>query len=114
MIPPIKGIDLKGIHVLKKVPDADEIIALLDNSVSHKAVIVGAGLIGMEMAEAWFQWLRSYHCRSAGRLLAALADDEITDLVAKHVKSKGVTLKLGQKIMAFEGDGGKVQLADYR
>jgi rhodanese-related sulfurtransferase len=45
------------------------------------------------------------------RVLAALVDDEISDLVAKHMQDKGVILKLGQKITGFEGSEGKVSHA---
>jgi len=112
VIPPLKGIDLKGIHVVKRVPDADDIIALLDKSVSKKAVIVGAGLIGVEMAEALVA--RGFivtMVEALERVLAALLDDEISDLVAKHLQDRGVVLKLGQKITGFEGSDGAVSHA---
>jgi NADPH-dependent 2,4-dienoyl-CoA reductase/sulfur reductase-like enzyme/rhodanese-related sulfurtransferase len=112
VIPPIKGIDLKGIHVLKRVPDADEIIALLDKSVSKKAVIVGAGSIGVEMAEALAaRGFAVTIVEALERVLAALLDDEISDLLAKHMTDKGVVLKMGQKITGFEGSDGKVSIA---
>lgn len=112
VVPPLKGIDLKGIHVLKRVPDADDIIALLDKSVSKKAVIVGAGLIGIEMAEALVaRGFAVTMVEALERVLAALVDDEISDLVAKHMTDKGILLKLGQKITGFEGSEGKVSHA---
>ena len=112
VVPPIKGIDLQGIHVLKKIPDAEEIIALMTASVTHKAVIVGAGLIGMEMAESLVtKGFEVTVIEALDRLLSAIADEEITDLLARHVKSKGVILKLGQKIVAFEGELGRVKHA---
>ena len=112
VIPPLKGIELKGIHVLKRVPDADEIITLIDKSVSKKAVIVGAGLIGVEMAEALVaRGFAVTMVEVLERVLAALVDDEISDLVAKHMTDKGVVLKLGQKITGFEGSESKVSHA---
>ena len=86
------------------MPDADDIIALLDKSVSKKAVIVGAGLIGIEMAEALVaRGFAVTMVEALERVLAALVDDEISDLVAKHMTDKGILLKLGQKITGFEG-----------
>jgi NADPH-dependent 2,4-dienoyl-CoA reductase/sulfur reductase-like enzyme/rhodanese-related sulfurtransferase len=106
IVPPIKGINLQVIHVLKKTPDAEEIMALMTASRTHRAVIVGAGLIGMEMAESLVtKGFEVTVVEALDRLLAAVVDEEISDLVARHVKSKGVTLKLGQKIVAFEGEG---------
>ena len=110
VVPPINGINLQGVHVLKKIPDAEEIMALMAASRTHKAVIVGAGLIGMEMAESLVtKGFEVTIVEALDRLLAAVADEEITDLVARHVKNKGVTLKLGQRIVAFEGEGGRVR-----
>ncbi|MCX6004670.1 MAG: FAD-dependent oxidoreductase [Chloroflexi bacterium] len=112
VVPPIKGINLQGIHVLKSVPDADEIITLISESVTKKAVIVGAGLIGMEMAEALTaRGLAVTMVEALERVLPAVLDAEIADLLANHMKNKGVTLKLGQKIVAFEGEDGKVRRA---
>jgi len=112
VVPPITGINLQGIHILKSVPDADEIITLISASVSKKAVIVGAGLIGMEMAEALVaRGLEVTIVEALERVLPAVLDAEIADLVASHMKNKGVTLKLGQKIVAFEGGNGRVQRA---
>jgi len=112
VVPPLKGIEFKGIHVLKRVSDADEIIALPDKSVSKKAVIVGAGLVGVEMAEALVaRGFTVTMVEALERVLAALLDDEISDLVAKHLTDKGVVLKLGQKITGFEGSEGKVSHA---
>jgi rhodanese-related sulfurtransferase len=42
------------------------------------------------------------------KVLAALLDGEMSDLVEKHMKDKGVILKLGQKLAGFEGDTGKL------
>lgn len=109
VIPPLKGVDLKGIHVVKRVPDADQIIALLEKSVSKKAVIVGAGLIGVEMAEALVaRGFAVTVVEALERVLAALVDDEVSDLLARHMTSKGIILKMGQKITGFEGSDGSV------
>lgn len=110
VVPGLPGIDLKGVHVLKRVPDADEIIALIGQSVTKKAVIVGAGLIGVEMAEALVaQGFQVTIVEAMDNVLAALLDNEMSDMVAKHMREKGVMLKLGQKLTAFEGEAGKVK-----
>ena len=109
IMPPLKGLDLKDVHVLKRVPDADRIIDLLDKPVAKKAVIVGAGLIGVEMAEALS--IRGFNVTMVevlDRVLASLLDSEISDLVEKHLRDKGVVLKLGQKVSRFEGTDGRL------
>jgi len=111
-VPPIEGINLRGVHILKRVPDADEIIGLMTESVAKKAVIIGAGLIGVEMAEALV--VRGFEVtmvEALDKVLPALLDDEIAGLLANHMKSKEVVLKLGQKIVRFEGEDGRLRRA---
>jgi NADPH-dependent 2,4-dienoyl-CoA reductase/sulfur reductase-like enzyme/rhodanese-related sulfurtransferase len=112
VLPPIRGINLKGVHVLKRVPDADEIRAMIDESESKKAVIVGAGLIGVEMVEALSaRGLEVTVVEALDKVLPGTLDTEIADLLADHVKSKGVILKLGQKVVEFRGAGEMVSHA---
>jgi NADPH-dependent 2,4-dienoyl-CoA reductase/sulfur reductase-like enzyme/rhodanese-related sulfurtransferase len=112
VFPPLKGIDLKGVHVLKRIPDADEIISLVSGSTLKKAVIIGAGLIGMEMAETLvYKGFQVTIVEALERVLPALLDSEISDLLAKYLKEKGIVLKLGQKIVSFEGINGRVNSA---
>ncbi|MBN1691295.1 MAG: FAD-dependent oxidoreductase [Dehalococcoidia bacterium] len=109
VIPPIKGIDLKGVHVLKRVPDADEIKVLINESASKKAVVVGAGLIGVEMVEALTaRGLKVTVVEALSKVLPGILDEEISDLLADHITSKGATLKLGQKVVKFKGDNNRV------
>ena len=112
VVPPIMGINLKGIRVLKRVPDADEIRALIKESISQKAIVVGAGLIGVEMAEALSaRGMAVTVVEALDKVLPGILDEEISDLLADHVKSKGVTLKLGQKVVEFRGTGERVSHA---
>ena len=49
--PPIKGIDLPNIFTLWTVPDTDTIKEFIADNNPKSAVVVGAGFIGIEMAE---------------------------------------------------------------
>ena len=49
--PPLPGIDLEGIFTLRNVADTDRIKAYLEEHQAKRAVIVGGGFIGLEMAE---------------------------------------------------------------
>ena len=49
--PPLRGIDLNGIFTLRNVADTDKIKSYIQTHNSQKAVVVGAGFIGLEMAE---------------------------------------------------------------
>jgi len=111
-VPPIKGINLKGVHVLKRVPDADEIRDLITASISKKAIVVGAGLIGVEMVEALSaRGLEVTVIEALYKVLPGILDEEISDLLADHIKRKKVILKLGQKVVEFRGEGDSVSHA---
>lgn len=49
--PPIPGINLPGIYTLRNVPDTDAIKSFIEEKKPRRAVIIGAGFIGLEMAE---------------------------------------------------------------
>ena len=49
--PPLKGVDLEGIFTLRTVEDTDRIKGYLTEKKVRRAVVVGAGFIGLEMAE---------------------------------------------------------------
>lgn len=48
-VPPVKGLDCRGVYTFRDLKDADHLLARL--SRSHKTVVVGAGLLGLEMAK---------------------------------------------------------------
>lgn len=51
-VPPLKGLEeAENVFTLRNVPDVDQIMATLDEQQPKKAVVVGAGFIGLEMAE---------------------------------------------------------------
>jgi NADPH-dependent 2,4-dienoyl-CoA reductase/sulfur reductase-like enzyme len=50
-LPPIPGHDLPGVFVLRTIPNMDAIKAFVDERGPSKAVVVGGGFIGLELAE---------------------------------------------------------------
>ena len=56
MVPPIEGIDLNQIYTLWSVEDALAIKDFLSRGKVKKVTIVGAGLIGVEMIDAFDRW----------------------------------------------------------
>ncbi len=105
-IPPLPGRELKNVFTLSKYEDAVAIREAAASGGVKKAVIIGAGLIGMEMAEAFTRLgLATTVVESLNWPLPALLDAEIAAHVTKHLREKGVKLVLGEKVTALEGDG---------
>ncbi len=104
-IPNLPGKDLKGIVTLSRLTDADTIHGLVTTKGFNNVVVVGAGLIGMEMAEAFStKGLKVTVIEALDRVLPALLDSEIAFHIEKHLKQKGVNVVTGQRVTGFEGN----------
>jgi len=106
--PEVPGIDLKNIFALHGVVEAEGIKAELETGRSHDVVIIGGGLIGIEITEA----LVKKGCRvtiveKRSQILRIL-DEEMAKLVEGHLESQGVKVMTNTQIDSFEGQG-KVQ-----
>jgi len=101
LIPPIKGVELDGIHTLRTLEDAEK---LYKETLGASVIgIVGAGYIGLEMAEA-FRALgkRVIMIEMLDQVLPSF-DPEPSEIVKKELIDKGVELHLSEKVVAFEG-----------
>ena len=103
------GADLASVHSLKRLEDADTIKAEIDSGRVKKAVVVGGGYIGVEVAEALVgRGVETVLLEAADQILPPF-DADIAALVARHMRAKGVTILLGEKAERFEGEGGRVR-----
>jgi NADPH-dependent 2,4-dienoyl-CoA reductase/sulfur reductase-like enzyme/rhodanese-related sulfurtransferase len=99
--PPLPGIDLPGIFTLRNLQDVDRIKKALDRGV-RQAVLVGAGFIGLELAENFVRrGIATTVVELQDQVLPPL-DREMTTPIAEHLAEKGVALLLGESAEAFE------------
>jgi NADPH-dependent 2,4-dienoyl-CoA reductase/sulfur reductase-like enzyme/rhodanese-related sulfurtransferase len=104
-VPNWEGKDLKGIFTLNNIPDAMAIRSYIGGMKNKEAVIVGAGLIGVEAAENFIAMgLKVTILEALGWPLPALLDYEMAAPVEKHLKAKGINLVFGQRVTGFRGD----------
>jgi NADPH-dependent 2,4-dienoyl-CoA reductase/sulfur reductase-like enzyme/rhodanese-related sulfurtransferase len=104
-VPNWEGKQLEGIFTLSNIPDASAIRSYVSNLKNKDVVIVGAGLIGLEMAEAFVTLgLKVTVLEALGWCLPALLDSEIAAHVEKHLRVKGVKVVFGQSVTGFRGD----------
>jgi NADPH-dependent 2,4-dienoyl-CoA reductase/sulfur reductase-like enzyme/rhodanese-related sulfurtransferase len=107
--PPFEGRELGGIFSVKDVSDADGILAWVTPLQKGRAVIIGAGLIGVEMADVLTaRGLSVAIVEALPGVLPGMLDAEVAGPLAKYMTKKGVDLRLGQKVLRFEGEAGKV------
>ena len=101
--PPLAGIDDPRVHVLRRIGDMDRIKAVVDEDCAHRkadgraplrAVVVGAGYIGLELAEnLHHRGARVHVVELAGQILPPL-DHEIAVPVEQHLRSRGIDVRL--------------------
>ncbi len=102
--PPIPGLKMKNIFSLKGVEDAEVIKAKLAKHNAPNVVIVGGGLIGVEVAEAFVETgCRVTMVEFLPNILPML-DPEMAILVEKYFNSKGVKIMTGTKVTGFTGE----------
>ena len=102
--PPLPGVNLGGIFTLWHPNDAVAVRKGLEKGLFKRAVIVGAGLVGMEMVEALKQWdIDVTVVEMQGQVFPAFLDPEIAGMVKKYCEEKGVKVLTGEKVIRFVG-----------
>jgi len=108
--PPLEGIDSEGIFTLRDVNDTDLIKNYLNTHNVKKAAVVGAGFIGLEMAE------NLHHAGVEASIVEMLnqvmapVDFSIAAYVHKHLLQKGVNLFLEHTVERFEKKEEKINI----
>lgn len=108
--PPIKGINSEGIFVLRNVPDTDAIKNYITNHSIKKAIIVGAGFIGLEMAENLHHTGAQVTIVEKQNQVMPPIDFSMAALVEEHLLLKGVNLYLEKSVIAFERKGNEIEV----
>jgi 3-phenylpropionate/trans-cinnamate dioxygenase ferredoxin reductase component len=100
----VPGHDLDGVFTLRTVSNSKAIREAA--AESERAVIVGAGFIGMEVAASLRQLGKEVAMIHLGRwLFDQLGVEQLSDELAALYEDKGVELVLGNEVAAFEGNG---------
>ncbi len=108
--PKIKGIDLEGIFTLRNVADTDAIKNYLETHDINNAVVVGAGFIGLEMAENLAHTGASVAIVEKLDQVMPPIDFSMAALVHDHLLQKGVNLYLEKSVEEFESKNGQIEV----
>lgn len=100
--PPLPGITNEGIFTLRNVADTDYIKAFVNQKQVKKAVVIGAGFIGLEMAENLHDLGLDVSIIEMGNQILAPLDFPIAAIVQQHIREKGVNLLLSSAVTGFE------------
>ena len=108
--PPLKGLDSEGIFTLRNVDDTDRIKNYITTRTVASAVVVGAGFIGLEMAENLHRAGAGVSIVEMGNQVMAPVDFSIASHVHQHLLQKGVHLYLEQSVERFEKRDDKIEV----
>jgi len=108
IIPKLEGIDLENILLCKNYDHAKIIDEKKDSATN--VVIIGAGYIGVELAEAFERLNKKVTLIDAeNRIMSKYLDKEFSDIAEKEFTDRGIKLVLGEKVVKFNGNNGKVE-----
>ncbi len=109
--PPLPGIGCEGIFTLRNVNDTDFIKRYIQQQQVKKVVVIGAGFIGLEMAENFHELGLEVTVIEMGNQVLAPVDLPIAAMVQQHIRSKGVQLRLHSAVTGFTKTGKQLTIA---
>jgi len=108
VVPDVPGTDAEGIFGADTLPVGEKIRRFVETENPRRAVIVGGGYIGLEMAEALLACgLEVALVEQAAQVMNTL-DPDMADRVADALKNAGVTLHLEEPLQGFETRNGRL------
>lgn len=109
IIPPVEGADLQNIQRVKLFQQAEEVVRKLQDPAIRRVAVVGAGYIGVELAEAFQRNGRDVTLIDMmDTCVAGNFDPEFSALMEKNLADHGIGLAFGERVLRYEGEGGKV------
>lgn len=102
-LPPFNGADLQGTMILKSLPDAIRIRQHIDNVKPGSAVIIGAGLIGLELTEAFVKKGIKVTLIEKADGVAPAFSGEFRELIRRTLEEKQVRVLTGAGVTEVTG-----------
>ncbi len=105
-VPPVEGANGARVFTLRTVEDTFRIAEFLQKSKAARAVIIGGGFVGLEMAENLVErGIRVTLCEGAAQVLPQL-DADMACFLHARLRAAGIDLRLGAKVLGFAEENG--------
>lgn len=106
ILPNIPGIDLNNVHYVKTFHQGGDIHEALKSDDVKAVAVIGAGYIGVEMAEAiQLRGKKTYMFEADSSILPGYYDEWLTADMQAHMEKNGVDIRLEERIESITGDG---------
>ncbi|MFA7075546.1 MAG: CoA-disulfide reductase [Candidatus Izemoplasmatales bacterium] len=110
--PPITGInEAKTLFTLRNITDTDNIKNYINNKSPKRATVIGAGFIGIEMAENLHHLGMMVSIVEMSNQVMAPVDFEIAQIIHQHIIDKGINLILSDGVKEFKNEGKEIILS---
>lgn len=104
-VPNVAGTEKKGVFTMRTPDDAIGLRAYIDGNKCRSAVIVGAGFIGLEIAENLLaKGIKVTVVDIASQVMTNLFDVEMADYIRRHLQAKGIRVVTGAGLEEILGD----------
>jgi NADPH-dependent 2,4-dienoyl-CoA reductase/sulfur reductase-like enzyme len=111
-LPPITGVDLAGVHIMRTLDDALAVRRLVTQG-ARQAVVVGGGYIGLEVAEALHhQGVKTRVLTKDATVLDRTLDPDMGALVTDRMREMGIEVHTGIAVHSLEGMAGRIARVD--
>ena len=106
IVPQIPGKDLENVQLVKLFQNAEEVIKKLENPEIQTIAVVGAGYIGVELAEAFERHNKKVIVVDIAKTsLSSYYDPEFSALMDKNLSDHGIKLAFGETVKEIKGNG---------
>lgn len=102
--PPIEGIDLEGVFYMRTPDDAIAVREVVETNNVKRAVVVGGGFIGLEVAENLHEMgVKTTLVEAMDHIMPGF-DDEVSSYVENELIENGIMVLTGERLTSIEGD----------
>ncbi|MGL5756517.1 MAG: FAD-dependent oxidoreductase [Paraclostridium sp.] len=103
--PPIEGIDLEGVYYMRTPGDAIAVREVVESKNVKRAVVVGGGFIGLEVAENLHEMgVKTTLVEAMDHIMPGF-DDEVCSYVEDELMENGIMVLTKERLNSIEGDG---------
>lgn len=101
----LPGADLPHVFTLHTLEDARRLREFIEQRRPQRAVVVGTGYIGLEVADGLAERGLCVTVLEASPYILGRQDRELTEIVTRHLAARGIQFRLGTRVSAIQAEG---------